>query len=479
MTTPHTNTLGHPELGERFRPLGREIKALLVLGIPMALTQLVQFSVQTIDILMIGQLGAEALAAAALANVLFFIPFTVGFGPVMAVSPIVSQALGANRQNFEHVRVTIRMGLWLIILMFPPMLVYFLLAPDLARALGQPENLASLAGPYILALGPGMPFMMGVFMLRNFLAAIDRTRVPLYASLIATLVNVLFNYLLIYGNFGFPRLELVGAGIASAIAHASGFAFLLVYIYADKEARQFRILKDAFVFRWRRLREIIRLGAAMGATFALEATFFNSGVFLMGLIGTNEVAAYQVALNVAALAFMLPLGFSMAGGVRVGLAVGARNPEGIQHAAIATFIVCGSAILLFAIPVSIWPESVAALYLKAEGGDNLEVLALVALFLPVAAAFMLFDALQVAANQVLRGLKDVNIPVILVAISFWVIGFPVALYLGLRTSVGALGIWYGFLISLAIVSLLLGIRVYQLLRPSRNAYWANRPPDTD
>lgn len=445
--------------------LWKEAKALLVLGTPMALTQLVQFSVQTIDIVMIGHLGPEPLAAAALASVLFFITFIAGFGPVMAVSPLVSQALGADRANYTDVRLSIRMGFWAVLLMFPAMLAYYFVAPGFALLLGQPEHLTHMIGPYILALGPGLPFMMGVIILRNFLAAIDRTRMPLIAVLITTLTNALLNYVLIFGHFGFPRLELVGAGIASTLAHAAGFFFLLVYVYRDGEARKFRILQDALHLHWGRLREIIRLGWPMGASFALEALFFNCGALIMGRIGTNEVAAFQIGLNVAAMAFMLPFGLSMAGAVRVGLAEGARDAAGVRRAAAMTVVVCVGAISLVALPVALWPGPVGRFYLDADDPANHGVLALIRLFLPVAAGFMLFDATQVAANQALRGLKDVNLPLLIVCIAFWIIGFPIAYGLSLHSSVGAVGVWYGFLVSLAAAAAMLGARLYYLVRP--------------
>ncbi|MEQ8936574.1 MAG: MATE family efflux transporter [Amphiplicatus sp.] len=445
-----------------------ELKALLVLGAPMALTQLIQFSINTVDVLMIGRLGAEPLAAASLGIVMYYAVFLLGLGPAMAISPLVSQALGRNRDDVVDVRRSVRMGLWANVLMFPAALILFLNAGAIARALGQPETLAAMAGPYVIALAPGLPFMLGVIMMRNYLAAIEKTKIPLLFILATTFVNAFLNYLLIYGNWGFPRLELVGAGIASAISHAAGFFLLVGYSCVERDAKRFEILKDALKPDWERLREIVRLGWPIGVTIGFEAMLFNSSVFLMGRIGINEVAAYQVALNVAALAFMMPLGMSMAGGVRVGLAAGAGDKERVRRASALTIIVCASIIMVFAIPVMLWPRGVAGLYLNALDPENARVLALVASFLPIAAAFALFDATQVAAAQCLRGLKDVRVPMLLTGISYWAIGFPLAAWLGLGTEVGAVGIWWGLLASLACASLTLGARLWFLVRKDRS-----------
>ncbi|MEL6212812.1 MAG: MATE family efflux transporter [Pseudomonadota bacterium] len=444
-----------------------ETKALVALGLPFGLTQLVQFSVNTIDVLMIGRLGAAELAASSLGLVFFYFTFLVGFGPAMAVSPMVSQALGADADNTRDARRSVRMGLWAIAFYFPAMAVFYLFAADIARALGQPEELARLAGPYVLALAPGWPFMLGVILLRNFLAAIDRTRAPLLFVIVTTVINAFLNYLLIYGSWGFPRLELVGAGIASSLAHMIGFFALVAYIQWDKRGRQFDLFSKFLQPDWERLKEVMRLGWPISVTTGFEALLFNASVFIVGRIGVAEVAAYQIALNVAALAFMTPLGFSIAGATRVGLAAGARDNDGVIRAAVVTIGVCVAAIMAFAIPIALNPGFIAGLYLETADPENRTVIQLVATFLPVAAAFMFFDAVQVAANQCLRGLKDVDAPMVLTGISYWIIGFSVAYWLGLHTSLGAIGVWWGLLCSLVTASILLSARLAWVIRRER------------
>ncbi|MEM9170267.1 MAG: MATE family efflux transporter [Pseudomonadota bacterium] len=449
---------------EALRPWRAETRALLSLGAPMAATQLIQFSVQTVDLLMIGRLGAEPLAASSIGLVFFYFAFLLGFGPAMAVSPLVSQTLGANPDDVRDVRRSVRMALWSIVLAFPVVGMFFLLSPVIIRGFGQPEALATLATPYVLALAPGWPFMIAVLALRNFLAAIDRTRVPLYIIIATTALNALLNYVFIFGAFGAPRLELVGAGIASSLSHAAGFAALVVYIQRDAAARRFALFVRLMTPDWERLREVFVLGWPISVTTGFEAMLFNACVLIMGRIGVNEVAAYQIALNVAAIAFMGPFGLSMAGATRVGLAHGAGDAARVRRAAAVTILASVALISVFAVASTTVPRVIAGFYLDRADPANAELVRLIAAFLPIAGAFMLFDAVQVAANQCLRGLKDVDRPMILTGISYWAVGFPAAYGLGLHTELGARGVWVGLLLALLCASILLGARLHRLTR---------------
>ncbi len=447
-------------------PWRREFLALLAIGIPMGLTQLVQFSINTVDVLMIGRLGPEALASASLGQVIFYAMFLFGFGPAMAVSPMVSQALGADPDDTASVRRAVRMGLWTIGVCIPILSITFLFTEEIAQILGQPALPAAMAEPYVLALAAGLPFALGVVALRNFLAAIERTRAPLVIIVISTLLNALLNWLLIYGNWGFPRLELVGAGIASSISHAAGFFSLVAYINLESASRRFALFSNFSKPCWVSLDELVQLSWPIGFTMFFEAMLFNAAVFLMGRIGIDEMAAYQVALNVAALAFMMPLGLSMAGGVRVGLMAGARDAAGVRRAAVVSILSCIGAIMFVAVPAMTVPTGIAGLYLDAADPLNATVLGLASSFLPIAATFALFDATQVSANQALRGLKDVRLPMYITFVSYWLVGFPVSAWLGLFTPIGATGVWYGLLAGLATAACLLSARLWWVSRPS-------------
>ncbi len=450
--------------GARFAPWRREFLALMALGLPMAATQLVQFSIQTIDVLMIGRLGPDYLAGASLGLVVFYTMFLLGLGPAMAVTPLVAQTLGADPDNHTDARRSVRMGLWASAMFSAPALLVFLFTEEIERALGQPPHLAAMAEPYVLALAPGLPFALGVIAMRNFLAAIGRTRAPLYFIIGTTALNAFLNYLLIYGNWGFPRLELVGAGIASSLSHAIGFGLLVAYARFEAKSRRFDLFTRVWRPDWERLREVFRLGWPIGVTFAFEAMLFNAAILLMGRLGVNEVAAYQVALNVAAIAFMGPLGLAMAGATRVGLNAGAKDIVGVRRAAVVSILACIGAIMIVAVPMMAAPNFIAGLYLDADLAENAAVIALVVSFLPIAAAFALFDATQVAANQALRGLKDVRVPMVITFISYWVIGFTVSAWLGLGTELAARGVWFGLLAGLAAASVMLSIRLWAITR---------------
>lgn len=437
-----------------------ELKALLWLGLPMAAAQFIQFSIYFVDTVMLGRIGPEALAAAGLGSVIYFLLWMIGCGPVMAVTPLVSQALGADSEDRRDARKTVRMALWVVFMMTPFALALLLVIEPLI-ALVKPE-LAQPAAHYMMALIAGWPFALGVWALRNFLAAIEKTRVPLLLVSITVLINAGLNALLIFGLWGFPRLELIGAGIASSISYTLCFCMFVAYCYWDKDAREFQLFENFFRPHWERLRAVVELGWPISITTIFEGMLFNACVFLMALIGTNEVAAYQVALNAAAMAFMLPFGFAMAGSVRVGLAKGAQNAAAVRRVGLATTAVCIVLIMMFAALITLAPEWVANLYLSASSDNNQVVRGLVLSFLPIAAAFMLFDATQVAANQLLRGLKDVKVPMWITGLSYWVVGFPIAWYLGLKTEIGAPGVWYGLLAGLAVASVLLGARFYWL-----------------
>lgn len=436
-----------------------DLKTLLSIGLPMAATQLVQVSVQTVDVLMIGRLGPAPLAAASLGVVFFFTMFIIGLGPAMAMTPVVSHALGRKSDDYDGVRRAVRMGLWLVAMYAPVAVLFLANAATFARLLGQPEDLARLAGPYVLALAPGLPFAAGVVVLRNFLAALGRTRWPLIFIIATTFINAGGNYLLIYGSFGFPKLGLVGAGIASALAYASGFALLAAYAYIDPRARKFAIFRDFFIVDAPLLREIARLGWPIAVNIAFEAMLFNCCIFLVGRIGVAEVAAYQIALNVASIAFMAPLGLSMAGATQIGLAAGAGDEARVRRGVVLTTLLCCLVMIIFWAPIVPNPRGLAGLYLDLGKAENAGVVALVTRFLPLAAAFALFDGAQVAFNQALRGLKDVRMPMMLTGVAYWLVGFPLAAYLGLGTKLGAVGVWWGLLASLVAASGLLGWRV--------------------
>jgi MATE family multidrug resistance protein len=446
-----------------------EARALLKLGLPLAATQLAQMAVMTTDTLMIARLGAVPLAAASLGFTFYVFGWLVAAGPIMAVSPIIAQALGRDAADTRAGRRTLRMSLWAILLMAVPIFALYFAAPQILRALGQDPLAIARAAPYVLALAPGLLFALGYAALRNFLASLGHTRVPLIISALLIVLNGALNFVLIYGHFGLPRLELVGAGIATSLANAASFALLLAYVLAAPTYRRFALLVRFWRPDWDKLKELFRIGVPIAFTMAFEITLFQAGLLLMGLIGTAELAANQIAMNVASLTFMVPLGLAMAGTVRVGLASGAGDPAGVRRAAAATVGLGVVFMAVAGIAIIALRGAIATLYLDAARADNAPVIALAVQFLALAALFQVFDAAQVTGAHALRGLKDTRVPAILAGISYWLVGLPAAIVFAFVVKLGGVGVWIGYLLGLASAAILMLGRLYVLTRAPRTA----------
>ena len=443
---------------------GGEMRALLTIGIPMGLAQLVQFSPYIADAVMIGRIGPTEIAAAAIGSVLYFLIWMLASGPIAAVTPLVSQALGRNIAERRDVRRTVRMSVWACFLIFPFIIGLLLLTEPLMIFAGQDPEVAALAQDYVLVLAPGLPFTLAVMSFRNFLAAIGKTIVPFLLVASAAIMNIILNWVLIFGNLGAPELSLLGAGIASSISGIYGYVIFVIYIKWDAKARDFDLFSNLLKPDWERMGELLKIGWPISVTVTFEGMLFNAGVLIAGAVGVIEQAGFQIALSVASTAFMMPYGLSMAGAVRIGLAKGAANTPAARRASTATILSSVLAIGLCALPVAFVPQWVASLYFNMEAADTRPVFEYVVIFLPIAAGFMFFDAVQVACNQLLRGLADVKWPMVITGISYWVIGFPIAFYTALHTNIGAAGIWYGLTAGLIAAFIGLGIRLWLQLR---------------
>jgi len=448
---------------------GGEMRALLTIGIPMAAAQLVHYSVYIADTVMLGRVGEEELAAAAIGITVYFLLWMIGAGPASAVTPLVSQSLGEDKNDTRDPRRTVRMAIWICFLILPPLLLTLLFIEPLLVLLGQDETIAARAKTYIFVLAPGLPFALAVMTLRNFLATIEKTVVPFILVTLGTLINIGLNYLLIFGKFGAPELGLIGAGIASSISYIIGFIFFVIYIGQDQRAKTFDLFDRFFKPDWERFRNVMKIGWPISVTITFEGMLFNASALIIGAIGVSELAGYQVALSFASAAFMLPFGMAMAGAVRIGLAHGAENPAAKHRASTTTIFACVCIITAFAIPAWLFPEVITRLYVNPTKPSTAQVFNWVVIFLPLAAGFMLFDAVQVACNQLLRGLSDVTWPMIITGISYWLIGFPIAISLAFNTKLGATGVWYGLMAGLVAAFIGLGIRLWLQLRPPSQA----------
>jgi len=432
-----------------------EIRATLMLAWPIALANLASVAIHSTDVLMVSWLGAVPLAAAGIGAVLLFQVHIFCMGLVMAVSPMLAQTLGANRFSVREVRRTFRQGAWAVVAIGLLGTGLVLFVEPLLRLIGLEPQLIGPATSFILAAAPGLIPMLLFQLLRVFISALERPRAATVVTVLAIGTNALCDWVLIYGKFGFPALGLVGAGITSAVTNLLMMGALLVWVLRDRRFRRYRLLGRFWRPDWPRFREVLVLGVPISLTLTFEVSLFGVGTLLMGLIGAVESAAYQVALNIATVTFMVALGIAQAGTVRVGLSVGAGQPTAARRAgwvAVATAVTW-----MTAMAVLLWlaPRFFAGLYVDAAAGEGRAVFDLAVIYLGIAALFQIFDGLQVVANGVLRGYKDTRVPMILAGIGYWPVGLGTALLCAFHWQFGGIGVWYGLLTGLIATSVLL------------------------
>jgi MATE family multidrug resistance protein len=433
--------------------LSLELTETLKLAVPLALTQLGQIAMMTTDLAFIGRLGDGAVAAAALAHTIFFVSFTVGMGLVSAVSPLAAQAHGAR--NPHRVRRSLRVGLWAAFLISLPVMAFPFWGEQILLALGQSPAAAALAQQYLFGLVwsilPGLWFMA----IRGFMSAINRPEPILWITLAAIPTNALLVYLLLYGEWGLPRLELFGAGLATSMVNFAMFLAGLWFAARRRPFRKYHVLGHIWRIDWLLMRELVILGTPISISFLLEYGLFGAAGLLMGLISTTALAAHQIALQIAAVLFMVPFGIGMAATVRVGHAVGRRDAAAVRRAGfIATGLGIGfmSAMTLVVI---LGRFAIAQIFL-GEGADA--AAELTATLLLVGATFFIADGIQTIASGSLRGMSDTRVPLLFATVSYWLIGFTLACGLGFWTPLGAVGVWIGLSCGTLVYATLLLLR---------------------
>ncbi len=431
------------------KPWLEEARALLKLALPLIAMQLAQIGSLTADIIMVGALGKEAIAATGIGAVLFYLTWLIGYGPVAAVSPMVAQILGAHPNDRARVRAAVRMGLWAVALLSLPLMAFLIWAKPILIFLGQDPKIAAVAEPWVHAVALGLPFSLGFGVLRGFATAIGRQNAVLVIAIAVVVFNIAANYVLIYGHFGAPALGVQGSGIASALAFALSFFAMLGVVLMSPAFRKYHLLHRFTRPDWAKFKEVFRLGGPIGMGMVFEAMLFNSATLIMGTFGAASVAAHQIALNIASVTFMVPLGLSLAATVRVGLFVGARNAEGVRRAGHTAIIIGGGFMLLCAIMIALFPKALVGVYISTSDTSNADVVQLAAVFLYVAALFQIFDALQVTAQMSLRGLKDAQVPMWIAGLSYWLIGFTLSFTLAYWAGMQGLGVWIGLAAGLA------------------------------
>lgn len=440
-----------PDAGAAWRD---EARATASLAGPLILTNLAQAAIQTTDVILLGWVGARALAAGSLGANLYIAFLIFGMGLVTAASPLIATQLGRRRYSLREVRRTVRQTFWAALTLTIP--VWFALwhAETLLILLGQDPALAAEATPFVRALMWGFLPALWFLVLRGFVAALERPSWALWIGLFGVVFNAVINYGLIFGAFGLPELGLVGAGLGSSLTQVAMFLGLALVVSRHHLFRRYHLFGHIFRPDWARYREVWRLGAPIAMTLGLEVTVFNAAVFLMGLIGTAALAAHAIAIQIASLTFMVPLGLAQAATVRVGLAFGRRDRAGIGRAG-WTALALGTAFMsTAAVGMLLAPGQIVRLFID-DVPANAEVIRLAITFIGVAALFQIVDGAQSVGAGMLRGLQDTTVPMLFAAVGYWVIGIGVGAGLGFWAGWQGLGIWIGLALGLAVVALLM------------------------
>jgi MATE family, multidrug efflux pump len=455
------DTLSVPAAPRATRVLLRaELAETMALAWPMALTQIGQIAMMTTDLALIGRLGDRALAAAALAHIVLFVGFVLGMGLMSAVAPLAAQAYGAREPRM--VRRALRVGLWAAVLLGVPLNVVQLWAEDILRAAGQTPDLAALAGRYIAGLVWSVVPAWWFIALRNFMGAVNRPEPGLWITLAAIPLNALLAYGLIHGAFGLPRLDLLGAGIATTIVTIGMCVAAIWVCYACRPFKKYRVLGRLWRADWTLMRRLLVIGLPISGAFLLEYGLFAAAALLMGWIGTTALAAHQIALQVAALLFMVPFGISLAATVRVGHAVGRGDPPATRRAGFTAIALGVAFMAAMTVLVVATRDAIPLLFLGADAAGATETAALAATLLALAASFFIVDGLQTIAAGALRGLNDTRVPLVFAALSFWLVGFVGAYALAFAGGLGAAGVWIGLTLGLLVYAALLLWRFHVL-----------------
>jgi MATE family multidrug resistance protein len=412
------------------------------------------------DNVMVGQLGTAELAAVSLGNSFVFIAMSLGIGFSTAITPLVAEADSAN--NISQGKNAFKHGLILCTLLSVLLFLIILLLKPLMYYMDQPKEVVELAIPYLnyvaLSLIPLIIFQA----LKQFSDGLSNTKYPMYATILANIINIVLNYLLIFGSFGFPKLGIVGAAIGTLFSRIIMVYFLWM-IFKSKD--KFRPYITNFNFKKIEQKisaKLFNLGFPSALQMFFEVGIFTAAIWLSGVLGKNPQAANQIALNLSSMTFMVGIGLSVAAMVRVGNQKGLNDFISLRRIAFSIFFLTFIIEIIFASFFLIFRDWLPTLYIDGDTlvniDDNKEVVLIASKLLLVAAFFQIFDGLQVAILGALRGLQDVKIPAFITFISYWIVGFPISYYLGLYTSLESIGIWIGLFTGLFVASILLYIR---------------------
>lgn len=438
-----------------------EIQATLALSWPLILANLAENSLLVSDVILTGRLGPEALAAGALGTNLYFAFLIFAIGLVGAISPFVSEELGRKRHSVREVRRTVRQGFWASTTVAVPIWIVSWNGQTILLAMGQDSTLAQAAGQYMRALQWSLlPFLFG-FVLRSFLTALQRPGWVLIIGLLGIPVNFAAAYVLMFGAFGLPALGLTGAGYGTVISSCFMFVCLTSIVIRDRRFKRYHLFGNFWRPDWERYKSLWRIGLPIGLTLAFEVTIFNVATLLMGRIGSYQLAAHAIVLQMASLCFRIPMSIGQAVTVRVGRAFGAQDIDGITRAGWSAYLLGVGAMVFTALLMFFAPHLLISIFLDIRDPTNQGVVNFALSFLIIAAIFQIADGAQAVGAGMLRGLQDTKIPMVYACFGYWGIGFPLGIGLAFGTSLQGIGIWIGLATGLVVVAALMLFRWIQ------------------
>lgn len=447
-------------------PLSHEVRRTLVLAAPLVIGQLTNFGMNFVDTVMAGRLGTVDLGAIAVGSAVWSAGVLFTLGVLLAVSATVSQLDGAGRR--AQAGEFTRQALWLALALAAGLVVLALGAGPLMVALDVDEAVAGLSMGYLRAIAWGAPALALMLTLRFFSEGSGHTRPTMYVGLLGIALNIPLNWLLMFGNLGFPRLGAVGAGWATAIVLWLQLVLMILWVAWRPQYRAFAVFARFSMPNPREIIALLGVGLPIGFMVLMEGGLFVASALLIGTLGALPVAAHQVAMNYTGLVFMVPLGLAGAITVRVGNAIGRGDPEGARRAGLVGIGMAVVFALFSAAIILLFPEQIVRLYTADP-----EVIALGASLLLFGAIFQLSDGVQVAAAGALRGLKDTRIPMVYSVLAYWVIGMTIGWWLTFRAEWGPAGMWVGILSGLSVAAVLLTLRFLRLsgglIRPRRRS----------
>lgn len=444
----------------------KEFRYNFKLALPVIAGMVGHTLVSVVDNIIVGQLGSTELAAVSLGNSFIFIGMSFGIGFSTAITPIIAEY--DSQKNIEKGRTAFQNGLILCTILGFGLFFLLFFAKPLLSFMNQPADVVKLARPFLDIVGFSLVPLVVFQAYKQFADGMSETKYSMYATIIGNIINVVLNIVLVFGLSGFPKLGIVGSAIGTLIARI--FMVLYMHYILSKKDKFKPFFKQ---FGWQSFEKkvsnkIIALGVPSSMQMFFEVALFTGAIWLSGMIGTTSQAANQIALSLASLTFMFAMGLSVTAMVRVANQKGLEDYPKLNIVAHSIFLMAILIEILFAVIFMLFNEFLPKQFVNVEVAhqikDTAEVVAIASKLLLVAAFFQLFDGMQVVVLGALRGMQDVKVPAVITFIAYWLIGFPVSIYLGLYTELKAVGIWIGLLAGLAAAAILLYLRFKYLLK---------------